>query len=165
VTTEAASDGRSEAPKAPPLGTPRRAGELFEVATVGLPFCVFKGAVGELLVARGWWVAGLTLLALAAVDAALNLVNLGWLALRGSRAVSECLLAWVARRGRAPHDARSAELGSALDVLLSFCLVAGMVALGGISGLPAPLLAAWNTAVVANVLGAGLSRLAAALPH
>ena len=59
-----------------------------------------------------------------------------------------------------------ADVGLAVDLCLSFALVA-LVALvvgaGWLAHAASPTVTAWNAAVVLNVLGAGIGRLAAAL--
>ncbi|MFM2153144.1 MAG: hypothetical protein RL199_1579 [Pseudomonadota bacterium] len=137
--------------------------QSLEVLTTGLPFCVFKALVGLLLVREGLPAAGALLLLLAAVDGLLNAANLLSLTFLRRRVTSHCLLTAAARRlPRRPVDPqRRADLGNALDVLLSCGLVAAMVGFGGIPRLPSAHLHVWNGAVVLNVLGAGLGRFGA----
>ncbi|MBK7864246.1 MAG: hypothetical protein IPJ65_37740 [Archangiaceae bacterium] len=133
---------------------PSRRRVLFEIATVGLPFCVFKVATGLVLLPRvpalGW-----ALIALGVADAVLNVSNAGGVAFTGRRAVPVCLLEAVLSRRR--------ELGTALDVGLAFALVATMVGFGLLRELPATALQGWDAAVVLNVLGAGALRVVSAL--
>ena len=58
---------------------------------------------------------------------------------------------------------RDSELGLAVDVFLSFALVAIVIAFGLLLRVPAWALPIWNLAVVLNVLGAGAGRLFVAL--
>jgi len=144
----------------------RLAAELLEVITVGFPFCVFKAGVGAWCLQRGLPWAGVPLLLLAGADALLNALNLVSLAAARRRAVPACVLSAATQRGGvkgASSRAWRADLGNALDMLLAFTLVAGMVGSGMLRELDARLLAAWNWAVVMNVLGAGLGRLGASL--
>lgn len=136
--------------------------ELTEVVTVGLPFCAFKLLTGlvlreiPLVGALGW-----ALLALGAIDLILNGVGFVSLAVRRRRAFGVCttdLLVRAMGRGQ-----RRPDVGLALDVLLSFVLVAVMIGFGWLARLPAPLLGVWNVAVIFNVLGAGVGRLWSAL--
>ncbi len=131
-----------------------------EIAAVGLPFCAFKILTGAVLLDLSLAPLGAALIALGAVDLALNLANLvAWVAER--RAISGvCLTEILARRLGGP---RRGELGLALDVLLSFSLVALVVGLGLVGRLPPGSLGIWNVAVVLNVLGAGIGRVLAAL--
>jgi hypothetical protein len=128
-----------------------------EIVTVGLPFCAFKLLTG--LVALGSPLAplGFALLALGAADLALNGVNLVALVAVHRRAAGVCLADVALTRG----DDRERAL--ALDMFLSFALVAVVVGFGLLGRLPAWGLAVWNLAVILNVLGAGGGRLLGAL--
>jgi hypothetical protein len=133
--------------------------DVVEVITVGAPFAVFKLAVGvHLLQASAPALLGWPLIALGVTDLALNAGNGLTLALRRRRLGPICVLHGVVTRLRGP-DAAFAELGLALDAGLAFVLVAAMIAAGQISLLPPSWLAAWNVAVILNVLGAGALRL------
>jgi len=130
---------------------------LAEILTVGLPFCVFKLLTGAIALGTAAAPLGYALLALGAIDAVLNLANLvSWLAVR--RRVGGVCLADLASRRLGGGD-----LGLAIDVFLSFALVAVVVGAGLFARMPAGTLVWWNVAVVANVLGAGIGRLFAAL--
>jgi hypothetical protein len=122
-----------------------------EIVGVGLPFCVFKALTGVIALHTAVAAAGYALLALAAVDTVLNLVNLAGLVLVRRRPVGTCLTALAFGRGN--------DVGIALDVFLSFSLVALVVGAGLLARLPAAALPVWNAAVVLNVLGAGGGRL------
>lgn len=139
-----------------------RALELLEVLTVGLPFCAFKVVCGLFALrypgvgALGWALIGLGL-----ADALLNLANALSVATVGGRRLPVCCLHLAGKAlGRSE---RGGNVGTALDCVLSFTLVAAMVAAGVLPSLTSPWSAAWNGAVVLNVLGAGALRLAQAL--
>ncbi len=132
-----------------------------EIVTIGLPFCAFKVLTGLVLLEHGAAPAGYALIALGAIDLALNLVNLGTL-LGLRRAVSGVCLSDVVMRRLGRSGARP-DLGLALDALLSFGLVAIVIGFGLLRHLPRWGLVTWNVAVILNVIGAGLSRLWAAL--
>jgi hypothetical protein len=135
--------------------------DLVEVVTVGLPFCAFKIITGLDLVSSGL-ASGWILIVLGALDAALNAVNGITVAWNGVRRAPICALdALFAPRG--PGQGPHRELGLALDTMLAFTLVAGMIALNRLGALPAASRGAWNVAVVLNVLGAGGIRLAKAV--
>jgi hypothetical protein len=133
-----------------------------EIVTVGLPFCAFKALTGVILLdVAPLPPLGYLLLALGAVDLALNLGNLVSLLAVQRRVTGVCLADVVLRRlggAKAPGD-----LGLAVDVFVSFALVAAVIGFGLLSHLPAWGLVSWNAAVVLNVLGAGAGRLFAAL--
>ena len=134
--------------------------DVVEVITVGAPFAVFKLAVGVHLlpVASALAVLGWPLIALGLTDLALNAGNGLALALRRRRLGPICVIHGVVTRLRGP-GAAFAELGLALDAGLAFVLVAAMIAAGQIARLSSSWLAAWNVAVILNVLGAGALRL------
>ncbi len=138
-----------------------RTAEVVEVVTIGLPFCAFKIVVALMLFREASMVGAAVLMALGFTDALLNGLNLASLIVVGRRVVSPCALSALTQRlklfPRSPNEYVK-DLGNALDVLLSFSLVAAMVAFGKLGALPADQLAVWNGAVVLNVLGAGLSR-------
>ena len=140
--------------------------DLVEVVTIGFPFCAFKVVTGMRLLQEEKQVTGWLLVALGLIDAALNATNLMALIFVKRRAVPTCTFSLMANW--VPASAATAkgslqDVGNALDVLVSFTLVALMVGLGKIPLLPVELLQAWNVAVVLNVLGAGLSRFGASL--
>lgn len=142
--------------------------ETMEVLTVGLPFCVFKFAAGVALLGGGGPASALggVLVALGAVDVLFNAANLGGLLAARRRVLDACFFSLAAHRLRpaARREGRILrDLGNSLDVLLSFSLVAYMVGAGRLGGLPPRVLSCWNVAVVSNVLGAGLGRLAESL--
>ncbi len=135
---------------------------LAEIVTVGLPFCAFKALTGLALVSTvapvGW-----ALVALGAVDLWLNLLNLGSLALRRRRVVAVCVADLLL--GRSGEGEARGDRGIALDVFVSFALVALVVGAGWLARVPPRLLPVWNAAVVFNVLGAGIGRLLSAWRH
>lgn len=133
-----------------------------EIITVGLPFCAFKVLTGMALLEVGAvGRVGIVLVALGAIDLAYNLLNLGALVVGRRRLVAVCLLAHVQRRFS--RSTPPSDLGIAVDVFLSFALVALVVGGGLIPRIRADLLPVWNVAVVLNVLGAGMSRLLGSL--
>jgi hypothetical protein len=154
-------------PSPAPLPAPRAGsafGELSEVVTIGLPFCVFKALVGALLLRRGHTLGGGLLLALGSLDTLVNSVNFLALLAVGRRLWSPCSLSLLTERSGLFSTFSNdylRDLGTSLDVLLSFTLVAAMVGFGLLGSLPAAELTVWNAAVVLNVLGAGLSRVGA----
>ena len=128
---------------------------VFEILTVGLPFCAFKILAG-LGLAQAWLVFW------GALDLIINAANLLALLTRRHRATDACLLSLVVRSLKSPtrqETARWQELGNSVDVLLSFAIVALMLGAGFLKFLSPAQLAAWNVSVILNVLGAGSTRL------
>ncbi|PIR18700.1 MAG: hypothetical protein COV48_06060 [Elusimicrobia bacterium CG11_big_fil_rev_8_21_14_0_20_64_6] len=135
--------------------------ELFEVLTVGLPFCGFKILTGvSLAAAAPLQTLGTALIVLGVFDGAINIVNLLGLIASGRRPIAACSLALATRPWSRASGARRkwTDLGNSLDVLLSFGLVSLMIGYGRLGSMPAGNLAVWNTCVILNVLGAGLGR-------
>jgi hypothetical protein len=126
-----------------------------EVLTVGLPFCVFKLLTGWIAVHTPLAPVGYALLALGAVDLVLNATNLAALLVAHRRVGGVCTLDVVLGRDR--------DLALAVDVFLSFALVAIVVGFGLLLRLPRWALPLWNLAVVVNVVGAGAARLLTAI--
>jgi hypothetical protein len=129
--------------------------DLLEVLTVGLPFCGFKILTGlSLADSAAIFPLGLLgglLVGLGVLDAIINAVNLAGLLINGRRPLAACSFALALRP-------RWRELGNALDVFLSFALVALMIGAGRLRSLPPDQLSTWNACVILNVLGAGLGR-------
>ncbi len=128
---------------------------IFEILTVGFPFCAFKLIAGVSL-SQDW------LTAWGLVDTLLNTLNLGWLLFARRRLTDICLLSLLVRLMRRPaaeQMGRWQDLGAAGDMFLSFAIVAFMLGGGFLPGLPAWHLKAWNLSVILNVLGAGSMRL------
>ena len=126
-----------------------------EIVTVGLPFCAFKLVTGTIALPTALAPLGYALLALGTIDLLLNLSNLVTLVAAHRRLTGACLVEIVLRDR---HD-----LALALDVFLSFSLVAAVVGFGLIASIPAWAMPIWSCAVVLNVLGAGIGRLFSAV--
>lgn len=132
---------------------------LFEILTVGLPFCAFKIIAG--LGLRQHWLTGWGLL-----DLAINAINLLAFILLRRRLFDACLLSFLVRLVKKPdRDVRSywQDLGNAIDVGFSFAIVAFMLGGGFLSSLHPMQLKIWNISVILNVLGAGSFRLSASI--
>ena len=133
---------------------------LLEILTVGFPFCAFKILMGNLLrnvsgsLAIGW-----LLMLLGVADVLFNTGNAFSLLLAKKRSLSTCALDFVFKK----ITPRAVELGTALDVMLSFTLVAAMVGFDLFHLLPHAALSVWTSCVVLNVLGAGVARLGQAI--
>ncbi|MCO5170249.1 MAG: hypothetical protein M9894_28270 [Planctomycetes bacterium] len=134
--------------------TPSLRRRVWDAAMTGVPFGVFKLGLGVYLHAHVAPALGVVVVVWGALDVLLNLVALA------APRVSFCLLSNVGRL----LDARSRQGGweallLAVDTLLSFGIVAGMVGLRLLPDLPEALRRAWDVAVVLNVLAAGLERV------
>lgn len=138
----------------PPLQTNMKLQRVVEIVTVGLPFCAFKvlcGTATNVHSPLGW-----TLVAWGLIDTVLNTINLFAL---GRPVFGICATHLVATRA----SPRYADVGVAIDVFLSFVLVALMIAANGLGELSPFERGIWNVSVILNVLGAGIGRLTASL--
>lgn len=136
-------------------------GSFLEILTIGLPFCAFKIITG--LYFGQYW-----LVVLGVVDLAFNIINLFSLPLLGKRIVAVCFLSFLIhtiKKPNAENKSKWQDLGSAIDVLLSFSLVAYVVGGSFIKFFPAVHVNLWNISVVLNVLGAGYGRLAGSIKN
>lgn len=135
--------------------------EKLDIITIGLPFAAFKilagialkGISGDANNPMGW-----ILIAWGIVDFIINMVNLLSLTAAGKKLMSTCAMSFIFRSS-------SEEVGAALDVMMSFTLVAIMVG-GNLLKYLTPLqLNIWSMSVVLNVLGAGISRIKASIAN
>jgi hypothetical protein len=128
---------------------------IFDIITIGLPFCVFKITTG-LIYSQQW------LVIIGLIDLAINTLNLLSFALRKKKIFDTCLLSFFTKKfiGHKKEDKHNwKELGESLDVLLSFSIVAYIIGSARIVEYPHPHIVFWNWAVVLNVLGAGSARM------
>lgn len=128
---------------------------LFDILTIGFPFCVFKITAG--LHFNQWW-----LVALGGIDLIINLFNFISMITIKKKLFNTCLLSFLCYRfiSSAPADKNNwQELGESLDVALAFIIVAYVIGSGEIVLFDSSLVVYWNWAVVLNVLGAGSARL------
>lgn len=128
---------------------------IFDIITIGLPFCVFKLTTG--LIYQQYW-----LLVIGIIDTIINSVNLISLIFLKQKYLDTCLLSFMTRKfiSHSEEDKHNwKELGESLDVLLSFSIVAYIIGSGRIIEYPKPHIIFWNWSVVFNVLGAGSARM------
>ncbi len=119
----------------------------FAALTIGVPFCVFKGLFGFLLVDNKYAVIGAACIAWAVADCAMNLVRAG-MELAGARdsSLQFCLLGQLgARFGRR-------DLLMAMDTLLAFAIICGVLWSGWIAQLPPWGHALWLGATTVNLM-------------
>lgn len=137
---------------------------IAEVITVGFPFCGFKILSGIVIQSHANSVVsgvGFVLLALGAVDLLVNLINFAALVFLRRRLLETCTFALILKlisKNASPNGLNFQDLGNSVDVLLSFVLVAVMIAFGKLALLSPHEIFIWNLCVIFNVLGAGLSR-------
>ena len=129
---------------------------IAEVITVGFPFCGFKILSGIAVLSHPAAIIqglGLVVLGLGVFDLVINLVNFVGLMLWRRRLLETCTFSLLLKK-----FFNNSDMGNSLDVLLSFVLVALMIAFGKLSELNPQQLFIWNLCVIFNVLGAGLNR-------
>ena len=128
----------------------------------GVPYGIFKMGTGWY-----WWtwtdasLPGALMLLWGLIDVSLNLAAALWI-----RPIPFCLLGvlgTVLDRGRFRSRVRFNDLGLALDTLLSFSLVGGMLWNGCLPSLAPAFGRAWDVAVVCNVLAVGVTRVVEAV--
>lgn len=132
-----------------------------DIITIGFPFCAFKIIAG--LYFGQYWLVGLGI-----VDILLNLINLITLTTHQKAVTDVCLLSLIVRKIKQPvREAKHKwqDLGNALDVCLSFAIVALVIGGGHTPNLPMNHLIIWNVGVIFNVFGAGVSRLTYSLKN
>ena len=132
---------------------------LWAAALTGIPFGVFKVGTGWYVYASINPVLGSTLVAWGFVDILFNILSVPL-----PRSVSYCLLSNIGRRIDVQTGREDLEhILLALDTLLTFVIVAGMIWFRQLSLLPAVLGRLWDLSVVCNVVGVGAERLWQAL--
>lgn len=134
---------------------------IVEIITIGLPFCAFK-IVSGLFFDQKW------LLTLGVIDLVLNTINLLALPVLKRKVVDTCFFAFLVRAFKRPHpsiQSKWEDIGNSFDVLFSFLLVAFVIGGGFIPQLPYEFLMIWNISVILNVIGAGSSRMSAAIQN
>ncbi len=137
--------------------------QFVEVLSVGFPFCAFKWLSGVIaLRTPGFTLLGCLLMSLALIDLLINAVNAAGLLARGASPLGICATEIALRRLR-PGRPEWSELGSSLDMAISFALVAAVIGGSLLPRLTHSELNLWSGAVVLNVLGAGFGRLATSL--
>lgn len=126
-----------------------------ELISIGLPFCVFKIVTGIHL--QQHWLS-----VLGIFDLLINITNIVSLSLTKKRLLDACTFSYLVRFIKKPSEDTKykwQDLGNAIDVLLSFTLVAYMIGWSEIVHIPQTQLTVWNISVVFNVFGAGYGRL------
>lgn len=141
--------------------------DIFEIITVGFPFCYFKLIAGELLLNNpSLSVLGtslsVALILLGFIDSFLNVINLCSLIIGGYRLLPVCILSLIFEKLNKKNSHWN-NLGISVDILLSFIIVALMIALGSLPLLTPIKLKFWNISVIFNVIGAGISRIASSI--
>lgn len=135
--------------------------QLLSILTVGFPFVGYKILIGLLIrnLYEGPFAlcASLLFILWGLVDLVLNTICLHAITCRGNTHYPSCLLALIFRKCK--RLGYWEDLGEALDVMLSFVLVAYYVGGAMYGYLDGPQVKVWNICTVFNVLGAGIARI------
>ncbi|MHC4446042.1 MAG: hypothetical protein ACYTA5_25900 [Planctomycetota bacterium] len=132
---------------------------LWAAALTGIPFGVFKVGTGWYVYASINPVLGSAVVAWGIFDILLNILSVPL-----PKSVSYCLLSNIGRRIDVHTGRENLEhILLAVDTLLTFVIVAGMIWFRHLSLLPAVLGRLWDLSVVCNVVGVGTERLWRAL--
>jgi hypothetical protein len=131
---------------------------VWDALLTGVPFGIFKMGTGYFL----WTFQGMSiavlLIAWGIVDLGLNLVAAFW-----PRPLPYCLLSAFGRSldrlDILESNNRFEPILLAVDSLLSFVLISGMIWFHAIPELGFPLSRIWEFAVVCQVMGVGISRV------
>ena len=140
--------------------------QVLAVLTIGFPFVGYKILCG-VVIHRLYEHPAADVLALMFIvwgllDLFLNAMSLHAICCHGHTRYPYCLLALLARR-QAFLSKWGGDAGDALDMLLSFSIVAWVVGQGLFGYMDGSQLKIWNICTVVNVLGAGISRLGATI--
>ncbi len=137
--------------------------EIFTIICVGFTFSVFKIIFGQFLQATGCPTFAIIFITWGCIDFIINLINLITLSAIRKRVLKICFLNYLVGQILAilPFIKHSGakDLGTALDVFISFAIVAFMVGGGYLSQLDHFQGSVWQWSVVLNVFYAGFNRL------
>lgn len=128
---------------------------VWDALLTGVPFGIFKMGTGYFLwTFHGVWLAVL-LIGWGIIDLGLNLIAAVW-----PRPLPYCLLSAFGRwLDRLEGTNRYEPILLAVDTLLSFVLISGMIWFHAIPELGFPLSRIWEFAVVCQIIGVGVSRV------
>lgn len=141
--------------------------QLLSILTIGFPFVGYK-ILGGILIHNLHSSFIATIIALVfvvwgLVDLVFNTISLHALMCRGHVLYPVCLLSVVGRKH--PVLCKWKDSGEALDLMLSFCIVAIVVGGNLFEYLDGAQIKVWNICTVVNVLGAGIARLGATITN
>lgn len=139
---------------------------ILSILTIGFPFVGYK-VLGGIVISRlyhdSWIVDVLALLFIVwgVIDFLLNAVSLHAVSCRGNLHYPVCLLSVVSKKH--PVLSKWRDSGEALDIMLSFMIVAVVVGQNLFVFMDGAQIKLWNVCTVVNVLGAGIARLGASI--
>ncbi len=135
------------------------------VITIGFPFAAFKWLLGhtflKMMSSPINYLIGGILIGWSIIDFLINGANLLLLLFENRYPTNVCLLTniFASKHVHVKNSVAWKEFGTALDVMLSFALVAIMVGGNLFHYLAGWEMHLWSASVVVNVLGAGITRI------
>ena len=139
---------------------------ILSILTIGFPFVGYK-ILGGIIISRlydeSWLAAFVAVLFVVwgLVDLLLNAVCLHAVSCRGNLHYPVCLLSMISKKH--PVLSKWHDCGEALDIMLSFMIVALVVGQNLFVFMDGAQVKIWNICTVVNVLGAGIARLGASI--
>ncbi len=139
---------------------------ILSILTIGFPFVGYK-VLGGIVISRLYhdsWIAdvlALLFIVWGVIDFLLNAVSLHAVSCRGNLHYPVCLLSVVSKKH--PVLSKWRDSGEALDIMLSFMIVAVVVGQNLFVFMDGAQIKLWNVCTVVNVLGAGIARLGASI--
>lgn len=137
--------------------------ELTEVICVGFPFSIFKIIFGIHIFRDMNKIFGAILIIWGFLDLIINTINLSFLIFLKRRFKRTCFLNYLAAIfltvTKFTHDDGPKDLGTAVDVLLSFIIVSIVIGANYFSDFSEIEKIIWSIGVILNVLSAGFGRV------
>ena len=138
---------------------------LLSILTIGFPFVGYKILAGILLFRMydSFFAALIAVIFVSwgIIDLFLNTISFYTLCWRGHNEYPVCLFSVIARKNE--KLSKWNDSGEALDIMLSFCIVAWVVGNNLFPFMDGAQVKFWNICTVVNVLGAGIARLGASI--
>lgn len=139
---------------------------ILSILTIGFPFVGYK-ILGGIVISRLYdgsllaKAAALFFIVWGLIDLLLNAVSLHAVSCRGNLHYPVCLLSIVSKKH--PVLSKWRDSGEALDIMLSFTIVAVVVGQNLFVLMDGAQVKLWNICTVINVLGAGIARLGSSI--
>jgi hypothetical protein len=136
--------------------------EIFAIFTIGFPFVFYKIIVGSLCLDKPFFIIGYFLISLGVIDFLFNVSSLIRIIFCGRADFPVCFFDYISKKiskNKAINQDFWQNIGTAIDVMLSFSLVSIMVGNNLFYLLSKAELVIWNYGTATNLLGAGLSRI------
>ncbi len=139
---------------------------ILSILTIGFPFVGYK-ILGGIVINRLYdgsllaEIGAILFIVWGLIDLLLNAISLHAVSCRGNLHYPVCLLSIVSKKHSVLSKWR--DSGEALDIMLSFMIVAFVVGQNLFPLMDGSQVKLWNICTVVNVLGAGIARLGASI--